>query len=121
MTAKDNQGYVCFGMWHNNKPLNLYGHQYAWYVMYGECIPMIDHINRIKTDNRKINLRKADRQLNSLNRDSKGASFDKSSGKWMSQIMINGKNISLGRFKTESEAMTVYQTKKKEIINNLNN
>jgi len=119
LTAKDNNGYICFGIWKDKKTYKLYGHQFAWFCIYGKCIPMIDHKNQIKTDNRKDNLRKATRQLNSLNRNSKGSSFDASSGKWLSQIMLKGKNKNLGRFDTEKEAMTVYNKYKTELINKL--
>ncbi len=116
LNAKDSQGYICFGIWKDGGTVHLYGHQFAWYYMYNECVEMIDHINMCKTDNSKSNLRKATRQLNTLNRKSSGASFDKSTGKWLSQIMINGKNNYLGRFTQEQEAKGAYETKKKELI-----
>jgi len=118
LKRKDNQGYICFGIWYEGKTYLLYAHQFAWYCIYGECIEMIDHKNQIKTDNRKSNLRSATRQINTLNRNSKGYSFDKSKNKWMAQIMINGKNVHLGRFRTKSEAREVYLKKKKELLNN---
>jgi hypothetical protein len=34
------------------------GHQFAWFVLYNETVNRIDHINRIKTDNRPANLRR---------------------------------------------------------------
>ena len=45
----------------------------------------------------------------------KGVYFEKCSKKWASQIIINGKNKKLGRFKTEYEAHLAYQSKIKEI------
>lgn len=119
LKAKDKQGYICFGLWENNKTYKLYGHQFAWYCMYKENIEMIDHINQIKTDNRKINLRKSTRQLNTLNRNSLGVTFDKSKNKWISQIMINGKNKFLGRFKNKEEAKEKYKNFKECLINKI--
>lgn len=119
LKAKDNQGYINFGIWFNKKTYKLYGHQFAWYVMYNECVKMIDHKNQIKTDNRECNLRKANRKLNSLNRNSKGYTFDSKSKKWISQIMIDGKNNNLGRFNTKQEAKSIYEKRKKELISKI--
>jgi len=119
LRAKDNQGYIYFGIWKDNKTYRLYAHQFAWFIMYNECIDMIDHENRIKTDNRKLNLRKATRCLNSLNRDSFGATFDKKKNKWIAQIMIDGKNKNLGRFELKIDAQNKYNEYKQKIIKNL--
>ena len=62
LKAKDNQGYICFGIWKNNKTYKLYGHQFAWYILHNECVNMLDHKNQIKDDNRAVNLRKSNRQ-----------------------------------------------------------
>lgn len=44
-------------------------HRLAWLYVYGKWPnPEIDHINRVKTDNRIANLREADRSMNNLNR-----------------------------------------------------
>ena len=64
LTAKDKQGYIHIGIWKDGKTLHLLGHQFSWYYIYKECVPMIDHINQGKSDNRKVNLRKATRRLN---------------------------------------------------------
>jgi hypothetical protein len=109
LKCKDKQGYICFGIWHENKTYKLYGHQFAWFVMYNELVEMIDHINQVKTDNSKLNLRIATRELNSLNRNSLGVTYDKYSEKWISQIMVNGKNKNLGRFKEKQDAIDTYQ------------
>ena len=119
LKAKDNQGYICFGIWENNKTHKLYGHQFAWYFMYNEIVDMIDHKNQIKTDNRKINLRKATRQLNSLNRNSLGITYDKKNKKWTSQIMIEGKNVTLGRFNDKEKAINKYNSFKTSLINKI--
>jgi hypothetical protein len=59
----------------------------------GESDQEVDHINRIKTDNRFENLRYCTHSENNLNRDyvdnAKGYSWDKK--KWQAHIRINGK------------------------------
>lgn len=65
-----------------------------------------DHKNQNKLDNRKENLRTADKSLNSINRDKpnnnvsgyKGVYFDSWTNKWRAEIKIHYKKISLGRF-----------------------
>jgi len=119
LKSKDNKGYICFGIWHENHTYKLYGHQFAWFIMYNKCIPMIDHKNQIKTDNRKSNLRKGTRQLNSLNRNSSGVTYDKKTKKWVSQIMVDGKNKTLGRFYLKEDAQSKYEEFKKYLINKI--
>jgi len=71
---------------------------------------IVDHINRIKTDNRRENLRVVNPLTNCLNRNAKlnGASkfkgVAKQKNKW--QVYINGKYF--GIFNTEMEAALVY-------------
>ncbi len=116
LKATDNQGYICFGIWHENYTYKLYGHQFAWFIMYNECIDMIDHENQIKTDNRKSNLRKGTRQLNSLNRNSTGVTFNKKRNKWVAQIMIDGKNNVLGAYYKKADAQKTYKDFKYDLI-----
>ena len=69
---------------------------------------VIDHINRNKLDCRRKNMRIADNQVNSFNRDAprnsitgyKGVSFDVRSGKYKVYIKIDRKQINLGLFET---------------------
>ncbi|RAT01424.1 hypothetical protein A6E27_23105 [Bacillus cereus] len=67
----------------------------------------IDHINRIKTDNRRCNLRFSTREQNASNVKRKGCSFV--NGKWRSRIVVNNKHIYLGFFDTEEEAHEAYK------------
>ncbi len=72
---------------------------------------MYDHRNRDWKDNRKENLRLADKQLNSFNRTKrtncssqyKGVSWNKNTDKWLVQIFVNKKRITLGMFPKENE------------------
>jgi hypothetical protein len=50
------------------KYVQIYGHQFAWYWVNKECVKSLDHINRIKNDNRIINLRSVSHLENCKNR-----------------------------------------------------
>jgi hypothetical protein len=72
-----------------------------------------DHINRNKLDNRKENLRNADKRLNGINRNKpknnksgfKGVYLDGWTGKWRAEVRNNGKKIPLGRFTNIEDAI----------------
>lgn len=73
---------------------------------------VIDHKNRNKLDCQRDNLRIADKQVNSLNRDiqrnsttkCKGVSYDKRRDKYRAYGKLNGKQIWLGYFSTVDAA-----------------
>ena len=79
---------------------------------------IIDHKNGIKHDNRRINLRFADKKQNGQNRESTkdstskylGVSWDATYKKWIVQSHLDGKNIRLGGFIDENEAAKRYDT-----------
>ena len=99
------------------------GHQLAYFWMNnGEWPPkylVIDHINRIRNDNRWTNLRLVDLSENSRNqflspRNTSrvtGVSWDKSENKWKASgaYWLNGNKIqeNLGRYKDKFEAICV--------------
>ncbi len=76
---------------------------------------LTDHINRNTLDNRKINLRIADKRINSINRDLqsnntsgyKGISWNKQHRKWETYIWGNGIKIMLGFFKNFNKAVLI--------------
>lgn len=92
-------------------------HRLAWLYVYGdwpkECV---DHINNIKSDNSKKNLRAATNQQNMWNRVAqknntsgyKGVSFHGASKTWKATIKRDGKHIQLGHYKTAEEAHLAY-------------
>jgi hypothetical protein len=65
----------------------------------------IDHINHNTLDNRKQNLRFVTYSQNSMNRKSKGYIWVKDVKKWKVQIYINHKQITLGYFINEQNAI----------------
>ena len=72
----------------------------------------VDHINRIRTDNRRVNLREASRQCQCRNsgvrKDNtsgvKGVHWDSRTGKWMTQVAVNGKTKTIGYHDTILDA-----------------
>jgi len=76
----------------------------------GESDQDVDHINRIKTDNRFENLRYCSRSENNLNRDyvdnAKGYYWNQN--KWKAVIRINHKYKYLGYFEKEEDARQAY-------------
>ena len=79
----------------------------------------IDHIDHCGTNNQKSNLRfctQSENCMNTRKRENassiyKGVTFNKRAGKWLALIMINGKNVYLGRFETEVDAAKAYNQK----------
>ena len=92
-------------------------HRLAWLYMVG-AFPsdQIDHINRIKNDNRFINLRAVTNMENSHNSGKRrsnnsgyeGVHYDKSRKKWFAQIRVNRIRHFLGRFPTSEDASAAY-------------
>ena len=93
-------------------------HRIAWYL-HTKQDPgalQIDHVNGNPSDNKIANLRLATAGQNAKNirkkagtaSKHKGASWHKRSGKWQSQIRVDGQNIYLGCFKTDYEAHLAY-------------
>jgi hypothetical protein len=82
-----------------------------WKLVHGYDPVEIDHINRIKTDNRLINLREANRSLNCRNRGLlrnnksgvSGVYFETASGLWA--VEVNGKRY--GRRKSKDAAIAL--------------
>ena len=109
-----NNGYLMFGTSINNKHFTVSIHQFAWYCVYKECVKMIDHINRNKTDNKITNLRSVTRNQNMWNLNCKGYTYHKKSNKWQAQILIYRKFKYLGLFKTEEEARNAYLAAKEK-------
>lgn len=109
-------GYVALTIWVEGKRNYLYAHQFAWYVLYGEMAELIDHKNRIKTDNREINLRSTTKQINALNVKSSGAYLDKRTGRYESLIMLNGRHVYLGKFDKKEDAELAHYNYKSKLI-----
>lgn len=96
------------------------------YEMHNGQIPEgmeIDHINRIKTDNRIENLRLATRRQNSCNLGTNtsgvpGVYWCKQQSKWRARIFVNGRNIHLGLFKDINDAAEARRKAEADVENN---
>jgi HNH endonuclease len=88
-------------------------HRLAWLLHTGNWPKtQIDHINRVRDDNRIENLREATKSQNQINsgmyRNNKsgyrGVRFHKVRNKWVAEIRRNGRTRHLGLFATAKEA-----------------
>lgn len=97
-------------------------HRLAWAFIYGEFPENeIDHVNGIRYDNRRINLREADRSSNIQNL--QGSRKDNELGvlgvhqigeSFVAQLQVLGKKVFYGRYKTLEQASLAYQEAKKQ-------
>jgi len=84
---------------------------------------VVNHINFNKTDNRLCNLEIVTFRNNTNRKHCKssskytGVSWFKSRNKWISQIVIKGKNKYLGLFTNEIDAHLAYEKALKELLN----
>lgn len=92
-------------------------HRVAYCLYYGrwpDC--EIDHVNRVRSDNRIENLRDSNRCGNARNLSKpshntsgiKGVGFCKQTGRWTAWIWVNNKKIWLGRHATKEIAQKHY-------------
>ena len=116
------KGYLVVELWHYGKEKRFRLHTLAWVYYYGRWPhPMIDHINRIKTDNRICNLREVTVKQNCENRSFgyskselpksgfKGVHWIKASNKWKASIGHDRKVICLGLFDDPAIAFSKYK------------
>jgi hypothetical protein len=92
-------------------------HRLVWLYEYG-CFPdgEIDHINRVRFDNRRVNIQVATRSQNTQNTGlqrnnisgHRGVGWNKQHQKWRARININGVKIWLGNFHTVEAAVAAY-------------
>lgn len=73
----------------------------------------VDHINRVRHDNRLENLRLVNRQQNLFNTKALGYCWDKHANKWHAKICLNGKLEYLGLYNDEEDARNAYLTAKR--------
>lgn len=92
-------------IWVSGKP--YFAHRLAWLYVYGYFPENdIDHINRIRSDNRALNLREVSRSCNLRNAGGHTGSasgvkgVSKVGANWIAMIYVNGCNINLGVFTT---------------------
>jgi hypothetical protein len=114
-------GYVAVKL----RQTTIYAHRLVWLMHHGfEPEGFIDHINRVKSDNRIENLRVVTNQVNQHNqslvgRSSRsgilGAHWNSALNKWQSSIKLSGKLTYLGVFDTAKDAHEAYLKAKKAV------
>ena len=93
-------------------------HRLAWLYTHG-VMPThdIDHLNRVRADNRIANLRDVSRSMNLQNQTRprtdntsgyRGVSLHKGGKRWKAQIMVNGRKQYIGYFNTAEVAHAAY-------------
>lgn len=112
-------GYAMRAIGVNGKQSSILMHRAVFERVLGRALHTqehIDHINGVRTDNRRLNLRVATQLENTRNRGAqrnnksgyKGVSFDKYAGRWVAHIRANGKTMHIGYYDTPEEAARVY-------------
>lgn len=106
------RGYRLIGLNDDNWP----SHRLIWKMVYGTDPEDVDHINRLRDDNRLSNLRDA---TSVQNRQNTGIRSDNTSGhkgvwraakRWRASIEANGVSTHLGYFDTKDEAGEAYRS-----------
>lgn len=115
-------GYVYFSRWENGRsnPRTLHG-----FLMAAPKGTHVDHVNGDKLDNRRSNLRVVTPQINQVNR--RRLNRNNKSGvrgvqrvavsavkPWRAQITVNRRNLHLGLFATEQEAVAARRAAERE-------
>ena len=114
----DKDGYIYFHLNINNKQKSFKIHRLLgiYFIPNPNNLPLIDHINNIRTDNRLENLRwisYSNNVVNSLkckNSSSiyKGVCFLNYRKRFQAYISVNKKQLNLGQFKNEIDAVKRY-------------
>ncbi len=101
------------------------GHRLAWFMTYGVWPASgLDHINRIKTDNRLANLRLATPSENNQNKSEAmvsntsgllGVSWMSRARKWRAQIQVDGRVTYLGLYTSKNAAHDAYVAAKRKL------
>ena len=112
----DSDGYILVGLRKNGKLKKFLLHRIvynlyhpSWNIMNNSKYNCIDHIDGIPSNNHIDNLRVVTHQENHFNETkAKGYYFNKASGKFQAQILLNGKNKFLGYFEKEEDARRAY-------------
>jgi len=109
LSSVNSRGYMNTKIMGKSYPL----HQIAWYMHYGNMPKRpieIDHINRIKTDNRICNLRAVNRRTNNMNKKFYpkygviGVTWRKDLKLYVVKRQVNGKTVHAGFYKKIKDA-----------------
>ncbi len=107
-------GYLIIQMTVDGVRHQMYAHRVAWLLTYGKWPDeQIDHINGVRDDNRRENLRDVSLQENRKNMKKPknntsgymGVVWDEGRRRWQARIRVNSKDHYLGRFKDVDSAI----------------
>ena len=118
----NNRGYVYA------KTLNGDGKHILFHRLIMPDSIQVDHINRIRHDNRRINLRSANNQINMLNKSkyknnksgTTGVTWHKRDKIWEVHIRYHNRQIYLGRYADYNEAVKVRKEAEKKYFGDYN-
>ena len=123
--ALNSNGYIVFQV---NKT-KIYAHRAAWMYTHGFWPNAeIDHINRVRNDNRLVNLRLANRLENSHNTGKhaksisghKGVAWHSRNKKWQVQMRVRGTHYYIGQFSELQDAVNARLQAEKKLYANDN-
>lgn len=105
----DSYGYVIIAI----GGVEYKAHRLAFLYMKGYMPKLVDHKDRVKSNNAWANLRETTHSLNMYNcglrshntSGVKGVTYNKRDSTWMARIGVNGKSISLGTYSSKQLAI----------------
>lgn len=117
----DNKGYTRHNTMHKRRSIITMMHRV---IMPDKEGYIIDHINGIRSDNRRINLRYVTKQQNSINRKPSktnttgvvGVSFNKKYKRYVAQIKKDGAPRFIGSYKNLDDAIAARKEKELELF-----
>ncbi|OGT59774.1 MAG: hypothetical protein A3E01_04660 [Gammaproteobacteria bacterium RIFCSPHIGHO2_12_FULL_63_22] len=118
--TRSDEGYIVLMIQRQRIP----AHRIVFAMTHGRWpVGEVDHINRVRDDNRPCNLREASKSQNQMNRPVsplsgtgvKGVGWCKKSNRWRARIALNGKRVSVGLFDTIAEAAEAYAAASKSL------
>lgn len=104
----------------------FFKHRLIYFMFHQEWPKIVDHIDKVKSNDLIENLRPATNVLNSHNCDFtngkqgiRGVHYDNRLGKFRAQIQVNGVKIHIGLFSTVDDAKYAYEKVKHEMVKGL--
>jgi hypothetical protein len=114
INATDSSGYIFLSLRNEYKRFEIKAHRFLFYNYYNYLPEQIDHINRVRSDNRIENLRQSNQYKNQWNRTgTKGYAKVKNKDRYRVVIRYNDTRKEVGRYNKEEEAHNAYLEAKK--------